>query len=138
MYPFATAMEAVTSTATRTGAMAFRVHTNIVPRMPIKWSWGAASPNVAPIISPMRILSTRLILVHCRNGSVSSLGMAIFFSFSSFLPWLLPFLLSLMPCPPLPLPCPQLSRLCHGLFQPRPLPFPGLSWLSPQPFPDPS
>ena len=55
------------ATITSTGAMAFRALTNTCPKMPMTGASGATSPKMAPMTSPTRIRSTRLMLLHRRN-----------------------------------------------------------------------
>ncbi len=62
--PPALAMLTATNTATRTGAIAFKALTKIVPRMLIPVHWGAVSPRKAPIMRPASMRSTRLVSLH--------------------------------------------------------------------------
>ena len=59
----------MTRKKTRIGAMAFRAPTKTSPKMAIPVAFGHASPRMTPIISPQRILLTRLMLVHLLNNS---------------------------------------------------------------------
>jgi len=60
----ALAILAATSVTTRTGAMAFSALTNTTPRIPMPFQCGTVSPRNAPIVRPMSMRSTRLILLH--------------------------------------------------------------------------
>ena len=56
--PFALAMDEATSSATSTGAMAFKALTNTCPRIPTAFHCGHNSPSTAPITRPITIRST--------------------------------------------------------------------------------
>lgn len=62
--PLALAREDATRTNTRTGAIPLSAPTNISPNMEIHSCDGTRNPRIAPMIRPIKILRTRLILVH--------------------------------------------------------------------------
>ena len=62
------AKEAMTSTNTRIGATARRAPTNKSPSRASPVAFGAATPRIAPMIRPIKILTIRLKLFHfCNN-----------------------------------------------------------------------
>lgn len=67
------AIEAITKTATNTGAIAFKALTNKVPRMPMAEAEGTNKPKTLPNTSPITIRNTKLVSVHFFNKLLISL-----------------------------------------------------------------
>lgn len=63
----ALAIEAITNTATNTGAIAFKALTNKVPRIPIAEAEGTNKPKIVPTTRPITIRNTKLVSVHFFN-----------------------------------------------------------------------
>jgi hypothetical protein len=63
----ALAIEAITNTATNTGAIAFNALTNRVPRIPMAVAEGTNNPKTAPATRPITMRSTKLVFVNFFN-----------------------------------------------------------------------
>ena len=78
------AKEAMTSTNTRIGATARRAPTNKSPSRASPVAFGAATPRIAPMIRPIKILTIRLKLFHfCHKFFILKIPSFIIFLFLS-------------------------------------------------------